>query len=142
MTLLDLIYMTRLYTRDNNSYVFSETMIRYFINQGIDRIRQYKIFSGMEHLDYLDDTPTHLPSQYHYMLALFAASRCFDHDERHYEGVEKRNEFEALLSDLIADIECGNLKIVDKNNKEVVSGISCADDFIKDAYFDVHGGEE
>lgn len=143
MTLLDLIYMTRLYTRDNNSYVFSETMIRYFINQGIDRIRQYKIFSGMEHLDYLDDTPTYLPSQYHYMLALFAASRCFDHDERHYEGTEKRNEFEQLFAELIADVENGNIVITDGNGDAVTVGATGVDDFVKDAYFDVRmDGEE
>jgi len=144
MQLIDIVYMTRLYTRDNNSYVFSDTMIKMFVNQGIDRIRQHNIFSGMGYLQDSSDEPTHLPSQYHYMLALFAASRCFDHDERHYEGVEKRNEFEQLLAEMIAEIESGNLKIFDGvngNGDEVVTGTSGTDDFVKDAYFDVCGGE-
>lgn len=135
MQLTDIVYMTRLYTRDNNSYVFSDTMIKMFVNQGIDRIRQYKIFSGMNHLDSNTDEPTHLPSQYHYMLALFSASRCFDHDERHYEGVEKRNEFEQLLAEMIAEIECGNLQIYDGNGDEVIDGITSADDWVRDVYF-------
>lgn len=142
MQLSDIVYMTRLYTRDNNSYVFSDTMIKMFINQGIDRIKQYNVFSGMKHLQDGVDEPTHLPEHYHYMLALFSASRCFDHDERHYEGVEKRNEFEQLLAEMITEIESGNLKITDGNGNEVSTGALGVDDFVKDVYFNVHGGEE
>ena len=142
MQLNDIVYMTRLYTRDNNSYVFSDTMIKMFINQGIDRIRQHKVFSGMGYLSDASDEPTHLPSQYHYMLALFSASRCFDHDERHYEGVEKRNEFEQLFAEIISDIECGKLTVYDENGDEIVTGKTGADEVVKDAYFNVRGGEE
>ena len=86
--------MTRLYCRDNNSYVFTDVQIKLFLNQAIDRIKQYKVFLGMKKLVNPYDVPNLLPEEYHYMLALFAASRCYDMDERFYEGIEKRNEFE------------------------------------------------
>ena len=140
MQLSDIMYMTRLYTRDNNSYVFSDTMIKMFVNQGIDRIKQYKVFSGMKQLVDGSDKPTHLPESYHYMLALFAASRCFDHDERHYEGTEKRNEFEQLLTELISEIQAGNLTIYDGKGNEVVDGTICCMDAVKDVYFDYREG--
>lgn len=128
--------MTHIYTRDTNSYVFSDNYIDIFINQAIDRLRQYKVFEGMTYLEYSDDEPILLPSQYHYLLALFAASRCFDVDERFYEGVEKRNEFEGLLDDLIADIQAGNIVITDADGNAVEDGTNYVE-YVTDAYFDV-----
>jgi len=133
--LSDIVHMTRLYARDNNSYVFSDGMIKLFINQAIDRIKHYKVFLDMPYLSDSTDEPVYLPPQYHYMLALFAASRCFDHDERHYEGVEKRNEFEQLLADMIAEIQCGNLTITDAEGNPVEDG-STYIEYVKDEYFD------
>lgn len=134
MRLTDLIYKTRLYTRDNNSYMFSDTIIKTFINEGIDRIAQYKMFVNMPYLEDSSDEPKYIPRPYHYMLALFAASRCFDMDERFYEGTEKRNEFESLLNDMLAEIHAGNLEIVD------AEGTSIKDDstyieYVTDLYF-------
>lgn len=135
VTLYKLREMTHIYARDTNNYVFSDIHIDMFINQAIDRLRQYKVFQGMSYLEYSDDEPILLPSQYHYLLALFAASRCFDIDERFYEGVEKRNEFESLLDDLIADIQAGNIVITDKDGNTVEDG-SCYTEYVVDAYFD------
>lgn len=138
MQLIDLIYKTRLYARDNNSYMFSDTMIKTFINEGIDRVAQYKVFSKTPHLEDRTDELKCIPGPYHYMLALFAASRCFDTDERFYEGTEKRNEFESLLNDLLSEIQAGNLTIVDGNGNDVEDG-SVYTDHVRDVYFNTHG---
>lgn len=136
MTLNDLIKMTRIYCRDNNSYVFTEANIKMFINQAIDRIRQYKIFGDMPYLNTKTDEVTFIPEQYQYLLALFAAHRCYDTDERFYEGIEKRNEFEQAFSDLINEIEAGNVTITD------AEGEALSDDdlpnyieYVKNEYF-------
>lgn len=136
MTLNDLIKMTRAYCRDNNSYVFTEANIKMFINQAIDRIRQYKIFGDMPYLNTKTDEVTFIPEQYQYLLALFAAHRCYDTDERFYEGIEKRNEFEQAFSDLINEIEAGNVTITD------AEGEALSDDdlpnyieYVKNEYF-------
>jgi hypothetical protein len=134
MTLNELRELTRLYTRDTNSYMFTVTAIDTFLNQAIDRLRQIPILSGMSKLKYQDDEVTVLPEQYHYLLALFAASRLFDFDERFYEGVEKRNEFEQLLSDLVSEIESGNLTIYDEDGNEV-DNPAVYIEYVKDEYF-------
>lgn len=136
--------MTRQYCRDTNSYVFTDTQIKMFLNQGIQRIRQYKAFSGMKELKELTDVPNILPEQYHYMLALFSASRLYDIDERFYEGVEKRNEFETLFDDLIAELQSGNLELTDVDadgNVVPVEDGAIYIDYIKDEYFDYRDSE-
>ncbi|MBQ8002526.1 MAG: hypothetical protein IJ297_03695, partial [Clostridia bacterium] len=73
MTFSELMQMTRMYTRDTNSYVFTESQIKLFINQAIDRIKHYnKAFSGMKKLVNVGDVPNILPEEYHYLLAIFA----------------------------------------------------------------------
>ena len=136
MKLIDLIFMTRMYCRDNNNYVFTNSQIRLFLNQAIDRIKQYKVFNGMSHLENDEDTVKLLPEPYHYMLALFAASRCYDMDERFYEGVEKRNEFEGLLEELISEIQSGNLEIIDSDGNVVEDGTTYID-YVKDEYYNL-----
>ncbi len=133
MTLGELIAMTRIYARDNNSFMFSNAVISMFINQAIDRIKQYKIFANMPYLENDTDIVTYLPRPYHYILALFAASRCYDTDERFYEGTEKRNEFEITLDNLIEEIECGNITILDDNGVAVENSTTI--DHITDVYF-------
>lgn len=139
MTLLSLREMTHIYARDTNGYVFPEDYIDLFINQAIDRLRQYPVFREMTYLESSKDEPAILPPQYHYMLALFAASRCFDIDERFYEGVEKRNEFEELLVNLLADIHSGTLDITDVDG-DIIEDDTCCIEYVTDVYF--NGGEE
>lgn len=141
MNLLELREMTHIYTRDTNNYVFPDNYIDIFLNQAIDRLRQYKVFREMSYLKYGDDEVNFLPSQYHYILALFAASRCFDVDERFYEGVEKRNEFESLLDDLIADIQAGNITIID-NDGNIVDDETNYIEYVTDAYFNLNQGDD
>lgn len=135
MKLEDLIYMTRVYARDNNSYMFTDTTISMFINQAIDRLKQYKVFNGMKKLVHSSDVVTHVPEEYQYILALFAASRCFDIDERFYEGTEKRNEFEYYLSELISDVQAGNITISDGEGN-AVEDTENAIEYVVDTYFE------
>lgn len=137
MTLSDLIKMTRVYCRDNNNYMFTEDNIKMFINQGIDRIKQYRLFLTMPHLQYLEDEVTLLPDQYQYLLALFASSRCYDTDERFYEGIQKRNEFESLFAEMLAEIESGNLAISDSEGEQL-DDVPNYIEYIKDRYFKPH----
>lgn len=134
MTLGDLISMTRTYCRDNNSYVFTVSNIKMFINQAIDRVRQYKVFGDMPYLNNESDEVSFLPEQYQYLLALFAAHRCYDTDERFYEGIEKRNEFEQAFSDLINEIEAGNVTISDGEGT-VKDDLPNYIEYVKNEYF-------
>lgn len=134
MTLIDLVNMTRAYARDTNSQMFKKVLIVAFLNQAQDRLKQYKVFEGMTELVDDTDTPIVLPSHYHYMLALFASSRCYDMDERFYEGVEKRNEFEGLLESLIGEVQAGNVILVDAEGKPIEDG-TIITDYVRDVYF-------
>ena len=134
MTLSDLIAMARVYARDNNAFMFKDSIITMFINQAIDRIKQYKVFADMPYLESSNDEVVYLPRPYHYLLALFAAARCYDTDERFYEGTEKRNEFEFYLDNLIADIESGNVVILDGSGV-IVENTTTYIDYVTDEYF-------
>lgn len=137
MTLQELRDMTRAYARDTNSFMFTDAMIDMFINQAIDRLKHEAVFKGMKRLRDSIDTPILLPEEYHYMLALFSASRCLEFDERFYEGVERRNEFESLFTSLMSEIEAGNLVITDVDGN-VVDNTACYIDYVVDEYFDIH----
>lgn len=141
MNLTELTTMTRLYTRDTDSRLFADSDIKLFINQAINRCRQYPIFNSMVALSGLTDSPILLPSEYHYVLALYASSRLFDIDERFYEGTEKRNEFEYAFAELVSNIESGNLEIKDATGT-VVENTANAIDYIVDEYFDSTTDEE
>lgn len=139
MNLAELIHMTRVYCRDNNSYMFTDSTITLFLNQAIDRIKQYKLFVDMPYLDNMSDTVKILPRQYQYLLALFASSRCYDTDERFYEGTEKRNEFESLFLDLISEIEAGNVIVFDDAGDEIDDHPNYID-YVTDQYFNISVG--
>lgn len=134
MTLTDLIYRTRLYTRDNNSYMFTDGMITLFLNEAIDRVRQYPHFTQMSYLNFASDEPKFIPVQYHYMLALFASARCFEHDERFYEAADRRNEFEQLLGDFINEVQSGNIPILDEEGNEI-DDVTHTVDYVTDDYY-------
>lgn len=134
MTFQELINLTKVYTRDTDSRIFSDEDIKMFINQGIDRIKQYSIFETMGYLKLNSDVPELLPSMYHYILALFSASRLFDNDERFYEGAEKRNEFEQTFADMIERIESGELIIKDIEGN-IIENNTYVSDYVNDVYF-------
>lgn len=122
MTRLDLIQRVRSITRDLSNSIFREQDITAFINEGIDRFKQYiPEFSNMDYLYENTSTPTHLPSQYHHLLAVYCCSRCFSQDERHYQATTMMNEFETKLEELKAAIDGGSVVIIDPETGESVS---------------------
>lgn len=130
MTLKNLIDRVRQYTRDTTGSLFTQDDVIAFINEGIDRTRRYKHFKSMEHLSSLSDEPKHLPNEYHHLLAIYAASRCFTQDEQHAIAQQFMNEYEFKTQEVELLINEGELEIEgydDSNNKEF--------DSIKNVYF-------
>ena len=137
MDLRNLISLTKLYVRDKNGYMFTSDECKLFINQAIDRLLQHPLFKGMIHLDIPEDVPIILPPQYHYILALFAASRLYDIDERFFEGTQKRNEFEQIFNDLVTQVEEGSVQLTDGegNPIELSETYSWFQDYVVDEYY-------
>lgn len=130
MNLRELRKMARTLARDSKEHMFTSRMIDELINQGIDRLRQYPVFKTMEYLEDDDDVPSILPEPYHYILSMFASARLMEYDERHYEALDRRNEFETLLSQLLSEIENDRVTGAEDNltNGEYI-------DAVKDVYF-------
>lgn len=137
MTLSDILELSKLHTRDTNSALFNNVMCTIYVNEGIDRMRQWKPLRGMAHLVNETDEPTILPDEWHYLLALWVSSRCFDFDERFYEATEKRDEFENAFAQFRADVECGTITLYgsDGNPIDLSTEGDCVIDYIKDVYF-------
>jgi len=114
MRRLDLILRVRSYTRDFSNSIFREADIVDYLNEGIDRFKQ--IVPELKNLTYLltsTQVPELIPSEYHHLLSLFAASRCFAQDEGHYRATTLMNEFEVKLQEFLSRIESGHIKILD-----------------------------
>lgn len=129
MTLKTLIDRVRQYTRDTTGSLFTQDDIVSFINEGIDRTRRFTYFRGMEHLSTLTDEPILLPDEYHHLLAIYAASRCFTQDEQLQLAEQFMNEYEYKTQEVELLINEGELVIegVDNANNEF--------DSIKNVYF-------
>lgn len=130
MTLKEMIDRVRAYTRDTTGSLFSQDDIVAFINEGIDRTKRYKYFANMEHLTSLSDEPKYLPYQYHHLLAIYSASRCFTQDEQNYLAQQFMNEYEYKTSEMEQLINDGELIIdgYDENSNKPF-------DAVKDVYF-------
>ena len=116
MRLLELIARVRTLTRDFTNSIFREQDIVDFINEGINRIKQIiPEMSGLKKLIGKEEVPLVLPEEYHHLLSVYAASRCFGQDERHYQATTLMNEFEIKLDKLKENIENGVIVITDPN---------------------------
>lgn len=137
MNLKELITLTKLYVRDKNGYMFTDEECKLFINQGIDRLNQYPLFKDIKHLDAPEAIPVILPTQYHYILALFSSSRLYDIDERFHEGTQKRNEFEQALLDLISQVEEGMIDLLDGEGNVINTedAFPWFQDYVVDEYY-------
>lgn len=103
-----------IYTRDPQRNLYPERSVYEFINEGISRCRTYiDEFYDMPFLKYNTDIPQLLPVEYHHLLALYSAARCFDMEERFYQATQKMNEFEIKLDELRTRIRNGELIIID-----------------------------
>lgn len=115
MRRIDIVARVRAVTRDFSNSIFREQDVTDFVNEGIDRFRQ--IIPELATLQYLlsnEDEPKLLPLQYHHLLSVYASSRCFGQDERHYQATTLMNEFETKLEELKAGIEGGQVVIKDE----------------------------
>lgn len=131
MTLKELIDRVRAYTRDITGSLFTQEDIIAFINEGIDRTKRYRYFKDMPYLISLSDEPKYLPSEYHHLLAVYSASRCFTQDEQTYLAQQFMNEYEYKTQEMQQLIEDGDIEIQDynaDNNKTF--------DAVKNVYFE------
>ena len=117
MTLSDLITRVRSYTRDTTGTLFTASDVRDFINEAIDKLRQIKELENIKHLSNDSDVIILLPSQYHYMTAVYGASRCFSQDEQHYQAQTYMDEFMGLFSLVELGIKEGTIFIYDENGQ-------------------------
>lgn len=135
MNRLDLIRRVRSLTRDFSNAIFRESDIVDYINEGINRIRQViPELSGLKELTDNSQSPDLLPSQYHHLLALYSASRCFGQDERHYQASNYMNEFETKLDEMKIGIEEGRIKIIDPQTNQPIKS-TYEPDYVTDNYF-------
>lgn len=122
MTLLQLVQRVRAITRDLTNSIFREQDIRDFINEGVHRFQQrIPELRNMEELVALQEGIKTLPKPYHHLLSVYAISRCFAQDERHYQASTYMNEFEVKVEELKSAIEAGEVIIVDENGDEIVA---------------------
>lgn len=133
MTLNELVSRVRSYTRDTTGTLFTLSDVKNFINEGIDKLRQIKVLEGMEYLESDTDIPDYLPSQYHYSLAVYSASRCFSQDEQHYLAQTFMEEFLGLYSLIELGIKEGTIVIIGSDGEQINSD----DEFdgVVDVYF-------
>lgn len=134
MNRADLTRRVRSYTRDLTSSIFRSVDITDYINEGIDRFRSYiPKLKGMTWLTSDDSPPILLPDEYHYMLAVYGASRCFAQDERHYQASTLMNEFESKLEELNTLIQDGTVVIKTADGTSVETTIPV--DYVTVEYF-------
>ena len=133
MTLSDLITRVRSYTRDTTGTLFTASDVKDFINEAIDKLRQIKELENIKHLSNDSDVIVLLPSQYHYMTAVYSASRCFSQDEQHYQAQTYMDEFMGLFSLVELGIKEGTISIYDENG-QIIKDIH-EPDGVENVYF-------
>lgn len=112
MTIEKLISRVQLYTNDKAGSIYSVSDLTIYLEEALDRVRSEYVFSSIP--NYVAETEiTILPTQYHYLLALYASSRAFAQDERQYESSNSMNEFEVKFEELVGKIGNGEILIVD-----------------------------
>lgn len=133
MNLATLRTRTQRYVRDIAGKKFSTAELDDYINEGVDRLRSYIVFKNMPYAN-LADQVAYLPPAYHYMLALYGASRCFGVSGDFYQEDQRRNEFENMFADLIMQIENGDLIILDELGQQITDATN-AIYYVQDTYF-------
>lgn len=133
MTFKELIERTHNYTNDTTGTLFPSTIVKGFINEAIDRLKQIKELEGMSYLSSDSDVPSLIPNYYHYILAVYGASRCFSQDEQHYQAQTYMDEFTNLKSILELGIKDGSIVITDNNGEAITDVYEF--DYVTDIYF-------
>lgn len=140
MTLNDLILRVRSYARDINGSIFTKADIVSYINEGIDRTKRIQQLIGEDYLVNLTDMPKLIPNQYHYLLAVYSASRCMFQDEQDSRAGSLMNEFETKLEELKSKIDNGEIVIKDESGMPIVVTVDI--DYITNEYFEEVNDEE
>ena len=103
-----------------------------FLNEGVDRFSTIPELKDITYLVNDEDVVNYLPTNQHYLLAVFASARCFEIDERFFQGTQKMNEFESKLEDLEIAIKGGEVSIVDEAGDVIQGDILI--DYVSDVY--------
>lgn len=135
MNLKDLNQRVRSYTRDFNESIYRKQDIDNYIIEACNRLRSIPELLTMRDPTSLN-SPTILPNEYHYLIALYSASRCFFQDEQDYRAGTLMNEFELKMEELRSKIENGEIKLKDELGQEIKPDTSGAIDYIDDVYFE------
>ena len=133
MTFKELIDRVHNYTNDTTGTLFPSSMVKGFINEAIDKLKQIKELEGMTYLNSDTDMPKLIPNYYHYILSVYGASRCFSQDEQHYQAQTYMDEFLNSFSILELGIKEGNIIITDELGN-LVTGVNDFD-YVIDVYF-------
>lgn len=130
----DLEERVRNYTSDLTDSIFRQRDITNYLDEAIDRIKsRIPVLGGMVYLRNDESVPKLLPSQFHYLIAVYASSRAFTQDERHYQATTLMNEFEVKLDELIGMIDEGIIEIVDEDGNVIESPYTT--DYVRLEYF-------
>lgn len=133
MTFKELIDRVHNYTNDTTGTLFPSSIVKGFVNEAIDKLKQIKELEGMSYLASDSDVPKLIPSYYHYILSVYGASRCFSQDEQHYQAQTYMDEFLNSFSILELGIKEGNIIITDELGN-LVTGVNDFD-YVTDVYF-------
>ena len=133
MTFKELIDRVHNYTNDTTGTLFPSSMVKGFINEAIDKLKQIKELEGMTYLSADTDMPKLIPNYYHYILSVYGASRCFSQDEQHYQAQTYMDEFLNSFGILELGIKEGNIIITDELGN-LVTGVNDFD-YVTDVYF-------
>ena len=133
MTFKELIERVHNYTNDTTGTLFPSTIVKGFVNEAIDKLKQIKELEGMSYLTSDSDVPKLIPSYYHYILSVYGASRCFSQDEQHYQAQTYMDELLNAFSLLELGIKEGNIIITDELGN-LVTGVNDFD-YVTDVYF-------
>lgn len=133
MKLSELISRVRSYTRDTTGTLFTSSDVKDFINEGVDRLRHIKHLENMRYLSADSDEPNILPSQYHYILAIYSAYRCFAQDEQYTPAQSYSDEFEGFYKLLELGLQDGTIVVNDENNNVIKNEIDF--DAVTNVYF-------
>lgn len=140
MQLKDLISRVRSYTRDTTGSLFTQDDISSFCNEGIERMKQIVLeFKEVPLLKNNSDEVLLIPANYHHLLSVYSASRCFSQDEQQYQASTYMNEFEIKLNELKELIENGKITIVRPDGTVVDSSLIGKSDYVVNVYFSKGG---
>lgn len=143
MKRLELIRRVRSLTRDFSNSIFREQDIIDFINEGIDRFKQIiPELKGVEKLLANNQEVILIPEEYQHLLSVYATSRCFNQDERHYQAVNYMNEFETKLYSLKDSIDNGDVIITDEEGNVVEAGSGSVDYVNLESYWGIRTHDE